>query len=233
MSLAIFNTREKGNALFLILIAVALFAALTYAITQSSRSGTGDATREQDTINAAAITQIGASIAQSYMRMTLTGTAAANIVYANPPGGDCPGINSAGGADYAPFCASGTDCFFSSDGGGAPVPHVPPSVYAPSFQNYATAYKGVVLYGPGTGACSSVGVVSGLGTGAAELIFAVQGIKQGVCDAINRGLGVTPSGPNGGTWTPISATTGQQAACFDFGAPYSGMYVYYQVLQVN
>ena len=58
------STAEKGNVLFLILIAVALFAALSYAVTQSSRSGGGDANNETSLINSAQVTQYPASVRQ-------------------------------------------------------------------------------------------------------------------------------------------------------------------------
>src|SRR5690348_16442752 len=62
---------ESGNVLFLILIAVALFAALSYAVTQSSRSGSGEATSEKSLISGAQITQYPAGVRTDIIRMVI------------------------------------------------------------------------------------------------------------------------------------------------------------------
>lgn len=59
-----------GNALFLILIAVALFAALSYAITSSDRGG-GNISREQSRLLAGQIVQFGSLIEAAIQRMKL------------------------------------------------------------------------------------------------------------------------------------------------------------------
>jgi len=77
---------QKGNVLFLILIAVALFAALSYAVTQSSRSG-GDASRETNILNAAQLTQYPTSIRTAVLRLVIDGYQDTNILYNDPAGG--------------------------------------------------------------------------------------------------------------------------------------------------
>lgn len=61
---------EKGNVLFLILIAVALFAALSYAVSSSTRSG-GSKGEEGTLVESSGIIQFGASISQAVSRMTI------------------------------------------------------------------------------------------------------------------------------------------------------------------
>tara|TARA_B100000686_G_scaffold327900_1_gene387276 strand:+ start:2215 stop:2541 length:327 start_codon:yes stop_codon:yes gene_type:complete len=62
----------QGNALFLILIAVALFAALSYAVTNSGRGSAG-VDREQAEIYASQILQQASALEAAVMRLTITG----------------------------------------------------------------------------------------------------------------------------------------------------------------
>ena len=78
------EARERGNALFLILIAVALFAALSYAVTQSGR-GSGTVDRETAMITAGQITQYPAGLRTAITRMIITGTTATALNFVLTP----------------------------------------------------------------------------------------------------------------------------------------------------
>jgi hypothetical protein len=64
------SQKQEGNALFLILIAVALFAALSYAVTQSGRGG-GSSNKEMAQLDAARIVQYGGELQQAISRLML------------------------------------------------------------------------------------------------------------------------------------------------------------------
>jgi hypothetical protein len=66
------SATQRGNVLFLILIAVALFAALFYAVTQSSRGG-GDADNELAQIAQAESDNCTSSVDATKLRLSLIG----------------------------------------------------------------------------------------------------------------------------------------------------------------
>ena len=76
---------ERGNVLFLILIAVALFAALSYVVTQSTRSGGGSTEREKNILSSAQMTQYPTALRTAIIRQVLGGVAIETVLF-NAPG---------------------------------------------------------------------------------------------------------------------------------------------------
>ncbi len=64
---------QRGNILFLILLAVVLFAALSYAVTSSQRGGGNDASNEKIQAQAAELMNYFASLDLGVQRMLTTG----------------------------------------------------------------------------------------------------------------------------------------------------------------
>lgn len=76
---------QSGNVLFLILIAVALFAALSYAVTSSTRSGGGSGDAEKRNVDAAALIQYPVSVQVAVQRQILSNNiSASNLLFDAP-----------------------------------------------------------------------------------------------------------------------------------------------------
>lgn len=163
------RTAERGNALFLILIAVALFAALSYAVTRSGR-GSGSIGRETGLINSSQLTQFPASLRTAVTRLILTGTSVTDLTF-DPTDTSPNGV-------------------FSPNGGGV-VYQAPPSTGIVSTIDATNAgphwrYKGIPS---GAGGYYILGI--GSNTSAGRDAFAFVGVNPGTCSSINQGLGLS------------------------------------------
>ena len=169
------RTSEKGNVLFLILIAVALFAALSYAVTSSSRSGGGDANEETNLVSSASITQYPASIRTTLIRMIINGAGNDQLAF-NPP----PYTNLDVAADNLNVAV------FHPGGGGA--------VYSPASRDFMTSNNadGEWFFNARL-ELENVGIA---GAGGSDVIAYLPGITRAICEKINVELGVvTKSAP--------------------------------------
>ena len=173
--------RQSGNVLFLILIAVALFAALSYAVTQSSRSGGGDANRETNLISSAQITQYPSSIRTSIIRMIVSNNIAVTELEFNPPS-DFGNCTTNGGLE--------TQCVFHPNGGNATYVTAPPDVMANGSQGFWTFNGDFEII--------NVGVTTSGATTGNEVIAFLPGIRQTICSRINEELGLGTTIPNSG-----------------------------------
>lgn len=176
---------EKGNALFLILIAVALFAALSYAITQSGRGG-GGIEREQAEIAAAQMAQYAAQIEQAIMRMQIvSGCSDAELSFYYDSNGN--GTIETDGSDvyYNVNSPSPDACHVFSNQGGSLVYQAPDSTWLDGVNTSATHY-GEILFTGGT--CvpniGSGGTSCDSGGDDEEIVMFIPYISEAICQNI-------------------------------------------------
>lgn len=169
---------EQGTALFLILIAVALFAALSYAVTQSSR-GSGSVDKELAYLRSSEIVQYGGMIQSAITRLKLAnGCLDTQISFENPRD---PGMY------VNPSAPANKSCHVFDPAGGNVPWKTPPSGFANT-----GAERSTINYFFTGGGC-----VAGLGTGSdstcwnngtnddTELIMMVNYVSDENCRAYN------------------------------------------------
>lgn len=165
--------KQAGNALFLVLIGVALFAALSYAVTQSGRDG-GNIDREKAAILAADILQYSSKMKIAVKRMRM---------FQDCEDEEISFENESTGSYYSNSNAPEECELFNPDGGGF-------TYNFPEEASTDTDWKF-------TGSMKVVGVgydPAGAPASAKEIIALIGDIDEEVCLAINRSLGIK-SGP--------------------------------------
>ena len=161
---------ERGNVLFLILIAVALFAALSYVVTQSTRSGGGTTEREQNILSSAQMTQYPTALRTSIIRMVLGGVPIENVLFDAPSGFAGISVNR---------------LVFHPQGGGA-VFQAAPSELMSGTANQQGTWNFNANY-----AVRGIGID---GVGGHDLIAFLPGVSAGVCRQANEELGYNLTG---------------------------------------
>lgn len=226
------QTGESGNVLFLILVAVVLFAALSYAVTSSTRTTDETGGSQTDRINAAALVQYPAGIRTSIMRMVVDGVATNELEFNTP-------------ADFDNLTDERIAVFHPAGGNATYQVAAPDTLTAGSTGAWSFNMEFEI---------DNIGSEIANDIGGNDVVAFLPGIREGICRHINREVGLT--GPIPDTTADLSAAysivmndayvepsaeiilgdlggngteslTGQPFGCFRNNG---GDYVYYHVL---
>lgn len=154
--------KQQGNVLFLILVAVVLFAALSYAVTQSSRSG-GGVDSETDQLNMAAYGSYISSVRFGYQRLRLKGVSPDDMTFSKASSDAC--------------IANAERCLFHPDGGGV--------VFRPlsDFVKGSAGLDGYIAVSQS---------IEDVGTAAPDVMYFEEDISLETCRAFNIFMGLPP-----------------------------------------
>lgn len=231
------NTRQSGNALFYVLIGTVLFAALGYAISQSSRGSSATLSEEKAALAATEIIEFASTLTSATGQIMLRGYSDYEVDFGNT---GVSGYDNANCTDE--YCE-----VFGIEGGAA-IYKEPPEEWLDTAQSASVGYGEWVV--SGSNAVTEVGTDN-----TAELMLFLPYIKAEVCEALNDKLGVSnpfdvPPQDTGtvdgyvnkftGSFADTDVITlpdpdkGKTSACFEGdAAPASGTYHFYQVLIVR
>ncbi len=163
--------RERGNILFLILLAIVLFVALNYAVMGQREQSSPTMSAEQANTMAAQLIQNASLIENSIMRaMTVDGVPDYGFDFSGT------GSNSTANAT----CVSGT-CKMFLGKGGAVQPLLIPIKFSVDITGSQTYLK----------ADFWVEEIINVGTSAPDLVIRYRALRKEVCEAINRLAGNT------------------------------------------
>lgn len=187
---------QRGNVLFMILIAVMLFAALTYAITKDSR-GNSTMDRERGTISATDYMNYGATMEKATARLlgddiSENGLSFENTVWKHYDDTDVMGANAA--------CTTAACKMFDPAGGG-----LDPRIF--TVNEAPTPADDDVQSGHGVVYALKV---EGVGTGATDLVLMIAVLDENTCKQINAHLNIdNPSNhPPADSWAGAVVYTG-------------------------
>ncbi len=227
---------ESGNAIFMILLGVALLAALTFAVTQSNRGSTNQLNQERASIYASEIIEYSNVVSAAVAQLRLRGCADERLNFAN---------TLVAGYDNVTAPANGRCDVFSPSGGGV------------AFQDaedgwFDTAQSGETGFGnwyiSGRSRVVEVGTTCAT-TDCSELLLVAPYLDRAICEEINSALGI-PGIPQdqgvsvnfltqftGSNWNTTiiedagGELHGKSAGCFEGDTtPAAGTYHYYKVL---
>jgi hypothetical protein len=181
---------ERGNIMFMILIAVALIGMLTAVIMNTSSGTDANIDKENLAIRASEAQRYASELERAVLFITSNGKSEADLRFAHP---DAPVDYGDLGADTDP-----SDQVFHPKGGGASYKKPPEGINDGSPWEF---YGGTAL--------------PAVGSDRAELVTVLPHVTQEFCDHINRlsGQSGTPEDPGGSL-----ATGGSPGNCVSLGA---------------
>lgn len=175
------NSPQKGNALFLILIAVALFAAVTYAITQTGRGGSSSAGKEQASIDGTRIIDYAGELQAAVTRLTINGCKESQLNFKSSQ------FNLGNYDNTVTTLTDGSCDIFNPAGGGVSFQKPPASVQALGISDYIITGS-IAISGLGTGTTGPTVQAS-----ETELMF-ISLVPKDVCVSMNNHLGIVNNG---------------------------------------